>query len=80
MPCPPPVNVPARLPVYLPQFSPSTQLAHLPQPEDIREGEFPLEPDEQPPEAEAERTRVLGVWSGGQWQDGQCSLSTPIPL
>lgn len=80
MPCPPPVNVPARPPVYLPQFSPSTQLAHLPQPEDIREGEFPLEPDEQPPEAEAERTRVLGVWSGGQWQDGQCSLSTPIPL
>ena len=80
MPCPSPTNLPTRPPVYLPQLFPSTQLAHLPQPEDIREGEFPLEPDEQPPEAEAERTRVLGVWSGGQWREGQCSLSTPIPL
>lgn len=36
--------------------------SHLPQQEDVLEGELPLEPDEQPAEAEAQRAAVLGVW------------------
>lgn len=52
---------PRSAPAHLPQFSHPSWLAHLPQSKDIQEGEFPLEPDEQPPEAEAERAGVLRV-------------------
>lgn len=72
----PPTSPPAHQSICL-SFSlkPSWRTSHSP--EDIREGEFPLEPDEQPPEAEAERTRVLGVWSGGQWPGRSNALYQP---
>lgn len=35
--------------------------AHLPQNQDVLEGKLSLEPDEQPPETEAERATVLRV-------------------
>jgi hypothetical protein len=39
----------------------------LPQPDDLREGEFPLERDEDPAEAEEEVERAGPVWMSAEW-------------